>query len=300
MYIGLLALLFASFIGGAVSPILVKFGVKEIPPLTFSALRFILATVIFSVFFFAQKNYYLNRNQIGTLFISSIPFTLNIAFFSVGIQFTTAIISQIFYATSSLVVAVLAYLFLQEKLSRYKFIGLIMALSGTIFLLQKSLSTPTLLTFGTTFGNVLILLAVLSHSIYLVISQKMMRNYTPQTTSFFSFLTTAFILTLVVPIELLIRPLNVENISTTGIYSLLGVALFSSALYFFLVQFGIKRTSAFSASLFHYTAPLLAAIASVPILGERLTESLVLGGLLILFGVFLATTYEQIRKYIRI
>ncbi len=299
MWLGLLALFIASFFGGAITPILVKLGVKEIPPLTFSAMRFFLATIFFTPFFFTQKIDNLNRRNIFTLFLASIPFTLNIAFFSVGIQFTTAVMSQIFYASGSLIVAILAYLFFKDQLNRYKIAGLILALFGVVFLIERSAATQQTLTFGTPLGNILILCAVFSYASYLVISQKMTKMYTPQTTSFFSFVTSAIILAIVSPIELLIRPVTFESVTMIGIYSLLGVALFSSALYFFLVQFGIKRTDAFTASLFHYTAPFFAAIAAAPILGEKSTVSLAFGGFLIILGVFLATTYEQVRKYLK-
>lgn len=298
MFLGLLALLLASFIGGALSPILVKLGTREIPPLLFSALRFLLATAIFLPVYLHQKESPLRKKDIIFLSLASIPFTLNIAFFSIGIQFTTAIMSQIFYAAGSLIVAVLAYFFLKERFTTLKVTGLILALVGTIFLIQRSTLSQESLTFGTPLGNIIVLGAVFSYASYLVISQKMTKIYPSRTTSFFSFLTTAILLTTISPVEHSIRPLVIENITTTGMIALFGLAFFSSALYFFLVQFGIKRTSAFVASLFHYTAPFFAAIIAIPTLGEKPTVSLAVGGFLIIFGVFLATTYEQLKKRI--
>lgn len=296
MFSGLIALLFASFIGGTVSPILVKLGTREIPPLTFSALRFALAIIIFLPIYLNQKNFFLKRKDIISLSLASIPFTLNIAFFSIGIQFTTAIMSQIFYASGSLIVMILAFYFLKERFTLLKIVGLLLALFGTAFLIQKSALTGETSTFGTPLGNILVLCAVFSYASYLVISQKMTKIYSPQTTSFFGFLTTAALLTIASPFELSIRPFTIENITGTSILTLVGLALFSSALYFFLVQFGIKRTSAFAASLFHYTAPFFAAITAIPIFGEQPTPELFIGGLFIIIGVFLATTYEQLKR----
>lgn len=295
MTLGLLALLLASFIGGGVNPVLVKLGVTEIPPVTFSALRFLIATVVFAPFFIAQK-IKLTRRDIFVLCLASIPLAGNIAFFSIGIQYTTTIISQVFYAAGSLVVAILAFLFLKERFSHNKIIGLALATLGAFFLIYKSATTGEVLTFGTLLGNVIILFAVCCYATYIIVSKKVTKTRSFVAMSFFNFLVTGLLLAFILPIELKIRPFVVEDITTTGIIAVFGTAIVSSVIYYFLIQFGIKRAGVFYTSLFHYTGPFFTAVAAIPILGERPTADLVAGGVLIMLGVFVATTYNQLKN----
>lgn len=294
--IGITALLIANFIGGALSPMFVKFGVLEIPPLTFTLLRFILAILFTLPIYIRQKSYTITRHNIKFLLFGSTFFTLNLSLFSIGLQYTTVIMSQILYTLVPVIVGIMAHFILGERLTRNKIIGSGFAFSGVIFLITQSVLTNQTLTFGTLLGNSLMLIGVFSWSVYFIVSKKLTNVHSPITTSFFSFLVTVILLSLFVPFELSIRPLSTASITTTGLGSLFGVALFSSVIMFSLIQLGIKRTSAFTASLFSYTGPFFAGIVSIPLFGEKITPLLIIGGLLIIFGVFYATSLEHIKK----
>lgn len=100
----------------------------------------------------------------------------------------------------------------------------------------------------------------------------------------------------VVPFELHIRQLLLHNITIVGIICLSMAVIFSSVIMYFLIQFGIQKTNAFTGSLTLYIAPFFTAFAAIPIFGEKITWELIIGGILILFGVFYATTYRYIKK----
>ncbi|MDO8621594.1 MAG: DMT family transporter [Candidatus Levybacteria bacterium] len=294
---GLLALFVAGFIGGQ-STLLLKIGIKDFPPLLFTCLRFIIATTVLLPFFILQKEK-LKRPDIKQLSLQSIFFAGNVGIFSIASQHTGAIMSQILYTIVPLVVSVLSYFILNEKFTRHKIIGLIIAMGGIIFLIQQSASKMDILSLGTPLGNFLTLLAVLSWAVYMVLSKKLTRVYSPVTTSFVSYAITAFILLILVPIEQSVRPLILSHVTPLGVLSLFTIGIISSALMFFLIQFAIKRTSAFTASFFQYLGPLSAAITAIPFLGEKLTGGLIISGVLVIFGVFYATTYPYAKRGIR-
>ena len=98
MWIGLGALLLANFLGGAINPTFVKLGVNEIPPLTFTALRFIIASILFFPIYLMTKPKHITRADFKALSMYSIFFVLNVGFFSYGIKYTTAIMSQFLYS----------------------------------------------------------------------------------------------------------------------------------------------------------------------------------------------------------
>lgn len=292
MKTGLIALMIAGLLGG-ISPILIKIGVKEIPPLTLTAIRFFLATLIFLPFFLKFKTKNISKRDIKNISFISIFFALNVGIFSIAIQFTTAIVSQILYTLVPIIVVVLSYFVLKEKITKNKMIGLMLAFAGVAFLVQQSIAKEEVLTFGTPLGNFLSIAAVISWSLYMIYSKRLTNKYSPATTTFFSFLVTTILLLLILPIELTIRPLIISNVTFSGISSVLGLAFFSSCLMFFLIQLVIKKTSPFAASLFQYLGPFSAAIFAIPILGEKPTFPLIFAGFLIIFGVFYATNFNK-------
>lgn len=299
MTLGIISLLVANFIGGALSPIFVKLGVKEVPPLTFTAARFILAAIFIFPFYIRQKHSKLGLRESRLIFLNTLFFAANVALFSIAIQFTTVIMSQIIYTFVPILVGVFSILFLNEKISKNKIIGSAVAFLGLVFLISQSISKTETISLGTPLGNALTCIAASSWAAYLVLSKKIHQNYSSITISFTGFISTAVILAFLIPFELSIRPLNLELITLTGIISLFGVALFSSVIMIYLLQTGIKISGAFIAALFGYTAPFFGIISAIPILSEKLTPELIIGGILIIFGVFYATTFSQARKYIK-
>lgn len=296
MWLGLIILFIAQFIGGAISPVFVKLGVREIPPITFTDLRFIIASIVFAPFFFTHSHRHLTRNEIIRISAFSIFFALNVMIFGIAIQFTTAIMSQVLYSTTPLFAAFLAYFILGERLTTTKIIGFFIALLGLAFLLSQSILKDGLQTFGTPLGNILGICAVFSWATYIVLSKKLTNVYSTKITTFFSFIVTAIMLLILVPFELTIRPLNISHITFIGYGSLIVVSLISSTLMFFLMQVGIKKTNATTTSFFQYLAPFFAATTAIPILGEKITPQLIIGGILILTGVFFATTYPLLKN----
>lgn len=294
MWLGILALLAAGFIGGQ-SSFLLKIALHDFPPLFLTEIRFIVAALVFLPFFLKQKSN-ISKKGVRDLFLHSIFFSLNVGILSIAIQYTTAILSQILYTLVPLIVIVLSYKLLKERFTKNKIIGLFIAMLGVGFLIFQSVSKSEILTFGTPLGNLLTLAAVLSWSFYMVISKNLTKKYTPATTSFFSYVTTIVLLFFTLPFENLVRPIIFSNITLVGLGSVLTLGILSSALMFFLIQYSIKKTSPFSASFYQYLGPISAAFTAFPLLGEKPTHGLVIGGVLTMIGVFYATTFPMFRK----
>src|SRR3989338_4608831 len=182
--------------------------------------------------------------------------------------------SQILYTLTPLLVFILAYLLLKEKLTKEKLIGLIIAFIGVSFLLQQSISKVETLSFGEPLGNIILLCAVVSWSFYFISSRSLLKKYSSVTVTFYNALTCAILLIILVPFELMIRPLIVSNITVSGISSVFGIAIFASVIMTYLIQLGIKKTSAFTASLFQYMGPFFVTVTAIPILGEKVTLGL--------------------------
>lgn len=298
MWQGLLLLLIANFIGGALNPLFVKFGISQFPPITFTALRFLIATAVFYPVY-AKKKIKLTKADRKQLFFFSMFFALNGGLYAVGLQYTTILVSQVLYTAVPVLVAVISYFSLKEKFTPYKIIGLIIAFTGIIFMIYESAQKDKAVSFGSVQGNIIILGAIISWSIYLIFSKKLTQKFPPTTTSFYSFFGAAVLFLAISPLEMIFHPLVLGKIDSAGLASLLGVGIISSALMFSLVQFGIQKTSPFTASLLQYLGPVFSALTAVPFAHEKISINLVFGGLSIVTGVFIATTYPYIKSMLQ-
>ncbi|MCL4365918.1 DMT family transporter [Patescibacteria group bacterium] len=295
MAFGIVSLLIANLVGGALTPMFIKLGVREIPPITFTAFRFIIAFLITLPLYLKHPGLKITKKNFKWVLIDSVFFTVNVALFSIGIQYTGVVMSQVLYALVPIIVAFLGHFLLKERITKNNAIGSIIAFSGLLFLISQSFSGQPG-TFGTPLGNLLIMLAVLSWSCYYIVSRKITHTYSQVSISFANFLTSAIILSALIPFELKIRSFSLADISGLGVISLLVVGIFSSVICINLIQIGIKKIGTFITSLFGYIGPLAAAVTAVPFLGEKITFNLILGGLLIIFGVFYATAYSKLQK----
>lgn len=285
---GILSLLVGYFIAGSFSPIFVKLGVKEFPPLIFTFLRFILAFLFILPLYLREKKFNLSYSKLAL--INSFFFAANMALYSIGIQYTSAISGSIIYTLVPLFVGILDF-FAGERPTKSKIIGTVIALSGLLFLIYQSISKSDTLSLGTPLGNLLICLATICWAGYLFISKRVHQEQSSIGISLSNFLFTFLILIPLLPFENSLRLFEPAAITRTGVISVVGAGLFSSALYIFLLQVGIKKLGSFLASVFSYIAPLFTALTAIPILGEKITAATVIGGFLIIFGVFYATTY---------
>ncbi|OGD93717.1 hypothetical protein A2697_01885 [Candidatus Curtissbacteria bacterium RIFCSPHIGHO2_01_FULL_41_44] len=289
----LLVFLLTSLIGGIGSP-LIKFTLDYFPTITFVALRAILAALLILPFV-CKGLFRLKTKQIKYLFYANALFAGNWLFFAMGIQKTTIMMGQIIYLPTALIVAIIAYIFLKEKLTKDQIFGLFITLLGFLMLTYGSVVSQDVLSFGTLAGNLLVVAGLLAWSFYTVVSRKISSIYDPQVITFFNFAVTALIALILIPVDFRNGLPGLSELTTSAIFSLLSVVLFSSILFFFLYQWLIKHTSAFISSLVLYPVTIFASLAGIIFFNETLTLNFIFGGLLVFAGVFIATSHQYIK-----
>jgi len=281
--------LLVGLLGGTVGA-LVKFATFEIPAVLLVSIRLLIALVIFTPIFLKLK-IKIPKNKIKILSVSGLLLSANIILFSIGVQHTSVIMSQLIYVPTSIIVGIFGYLFLKEKISFNQILGLFMTIIGMLILITGSFKTRDIQTFGEPFGNVLIIIALFCWSGYLLLSRKIVKDYSPTASAFANFAVAFSASLLLLPIEYANNNYSQLQISTSSYVALLMLGI-ASALFIFLYQYFIKKTSAFVASLITYMNPIVASILGVSFFNETLTPNLIVGSLVVITGVFMATTYN--------
>ena len=289
--IPLIFLLVLLFSGANIA--LIKYAGARISPIDLVFFRSVIAVVAI-VPFVNKKEITRFKNNPKILTLAGLLFAANWILFAYGIQKTSVIMGQLIYVPTALIVAILGYFFLKEKLSAKEIIGLILSLAGISYLIFDSFKTNDILSLGTPLGNFLVVVALFSWASYLVLTRAISKNFVPLTIIFIDFVVSGLIS-------------GIFFISNIGSYSLatfdvklitaiLAVVFVSSIGFFFLNQWLVKHSSAFISSMLLYPTTLSVIIYGVIFFKEKLEASLIIGGVLMVTGVFLSTLDTIKRK----
>src|SRR5207248_1887668 len=90
-------------------------------------------------------------------------------------------------------------------------------------------------------------------------------------------------------IEYVQNPLWITHVTILGFLGFLYITILSSICAYFLLMWGIAKTNVVQANMLQYMEPAIAAALAVPILGERISYSFIIGTCLIVLGVYWGT-----------
>lgn len=293
----IIAIVIASILWGSAG-IVAKILLHYFDPFLITLFRSLIGSLCIVPFFIKQKRY-----PIKQIIIEVVPITLfsslNFVFYYLGMQYTTVNASAVMYAATPLLVMIISALTIHEDITVKKFIGIVIGFIGVIGILILPSFGRGDIGFGTPKGNVLLLVAVSGWASYIVGSRYLttIKKYSPIYITSMSLFISAIVLVVVnlfVPhnsqMGALLRPGIILNFLYLG--------LFVTVVTYVLFQWAIQHLSSTNASLTNYLQPIFAFYFSWIFLGEHITTLFLVGSLLVLFGVFIATS-EKATEYIR-
>ncbi len=301
-YIGLII----GILAASSASIFIRFAQLEAPSLVIAAYRLALATIILAPVALTRRwdeLKSLNRRQIGLMALSGFFLGCHFATWISSLKYTSVPSSAVLVTTSPLWVALLSPIFLKEPLRRMVGVGLIIALTGSVIvggsdacqITANGLNCQNISqAFGgnSMLGNALAFVGAWFAAFYLIIGRKVRGGL--------SLLTYTFVVYGVAAVTLLIM-VAISGESMVG-YS-------PSTMMFFLALAIIPQLIGHSS--FNWALKFLpAALVSIVLLGEPISSSIMafiilkepptvlecLGGILILFGIYLATANQDKKR----
>lgn len=284
---------------GSLGPILGKFALWQFEPLFIVTLRFGLALMILIPLAVFSKNIQIKKQDAFLIMSISLLGAGNFVFFTVGLEFTTAIMTQISYLLTPVLVLALSSIFLKLKPTYKQIIGVLLGILGAGLVLTKTFLDQSGFTgqsLGSFKGNLIILLAVFSWSVYLILSKKASRQYSALILTTATAITTFFLSLVFVIKDSQIHWQALINAGAINILSVIGLALVNSVLMLFLYQWGNKHGTAFAAASVVYFSVLATAVMAIPLFGEKLSFFLLICAGLIFTSVYLTVVQPAYRK----
>ena len=283
----IIALIAANIIWGAASPIF-KYSLENIPPFTLAFIRFFFAGLLFLPFMVGFKLNRLSRKEwvellIGTFF----GITINISFFFFGLKKADSINAPIISSAGPVFLYFLSIIFLHEKAHRKVLSGMLVSLIGVIIIVLSPIFLDgKRIIAGEVEGNIFFIIATLGAVLHPILYKNVMSKINAFQATGISFLFSAFTF-----FPLMLTEFSDWKISSLNMQGWTGIifgVLLSSALAYFLFNYGVAKINAQEIGLFTYIDPVIAVVIAIPLLHEYPNVYFFIGSILVFFGIYIA------------
>jgi drug/metabolite transporter (DMT)-like permease len=275
--------------------------INDVPPIALSFFRWSIGTLILLPFVIKQlkqERHIILQNKQYFLWTSLFGVTIFNTFLYIAAHTTSAINMALIGTCSSPIFSVfLAAIFLRERVTSLRIIGMLVMLAGIIFLLVRG-SWERLTTFHFTTGDLWVLGAAIFFAGYNVLVRKKPQGISPMVFLFTTFFVGSILL---LPFYVWEARQSVP-IEWTGnlILAVLYLGLGTSVIAFLLWNISIARLGAARTALFGNLIPLFSSLEAVLLLNEEVTFFHLVSGLMIVIGLVIANIKNyEIKSIIR-
>jgi drug/metabolite transporter (DMT)-like permease len=261
-----------------------KVCLKYVTPLELMAFRFAIALPVIFVLILLNKSGFDLGTHKRRLFWASIVIAAHFIIQITGIKYTTATNTGWIIALTPLVVAVMATVFLKEKLTRRIIVGIAIATAGILLLISRGRLAD--IKWLSSYGDWLILASAHTWAIYTIMTRDISRTLNPLVVTLFLLIPSAAIS--LVTVGLFSDWSRFASLPAEAIISLLFLGILGTALGHWFWQLGVSRIGASRAGTFLYLEPIATTMVAVPYLHEPLGDFTIIGGLAVLLGVWIS------------
>jgi drug/metabolite transporter (DMT)-like permease len=280
-----LYLLLAVIIWGSDYPF-AKIALQEVSPVSFSAMRTAISTVVLMPFFIKrEKDWSVSvRHFLWLAGLALLGTFFNRVFWSIGLSLTTASNSALLMATSPIFVLIGSSLFLRAEVTFRTGVGILISFVG-VFLVIRGDWKGRVMRSETFQGDLIIIAAAVFWALFTVLAKKLLKEHSSlKVTAYVMFIGTILFLPFF-PNE---KGGGWGEISALAWFSVLYVAILGNCVaYFFWIR-GIQNIGPLRTILYQYLIPVTAILFSIPFLKETVTATQVWGAAVVFGGIFLA------------
>lgn len=277
--------LFVTFLWSS-SYVLIKIGLSDISPLFFATVRYSLAFVVLLLLNVVKSGVKLGLERRVLIYLIAVGmtgYTMGQGLQFVGLSLLPAVSVTFLLNFTPLFVIVLETIFLKVKISKTQLLGIVLALVGAYAYFPIRFSPQEVL------GIAIVLLSGMAWAAYMVLTRSFQKNGKLSSLAFTT-------LTMGVGcLGLVTLTLFFEEFGTIGAQSgaiILWMSLVNTALAFFAWNRALRHLRAYELSILQNTMLAQISVLAYVFLGEEITGRMIVGIILVLFGVSLV----QMRK----
>jgi drug/metabolite transporter (DMT)-like permease len=276
-----------------VNMVAIKILVENFPPIMMQALRIFIAGWVV-VLILLNKHHFrqLSKQEwFYTILVGLFGVVGHHSFLAAGLVHTTASNAALILALVPLTTSILATLFLKDRLTSLRLIGIVFGLTGVAFVILQGNGGLGRISIG----DFYVVGAMITQAFSFILIKKVTTTLDSKQMTAIMFIIGSIMLFV---ISLFIEPHGIEKM-TMGTYGvwviLLASAIVATGLGHMLYNSAIQQIGAGQSAIFINLTPFFALIASAIFLGETITLAQVIGFILIIIGVILGTGYVDHR-----
>jgi len=264
-----------------------KVVLRDVSPATVVWMRFLIGVIILGAAVFSRKQMALPNYKDLAYFalLGFIGITFHQWLQSTALQTSQAGTTAWIVATTPIYIALLGWLFLKERLGWLRVAGIALATLGVLLVVTKGyLASLVQGSFGAP-GDILILLSALNWAVFSVISRHALKNHPAARMMFFVMLFGWLFSSILFFSGPGLR--QVRQLTLNGWLGIGFLGIFCSGLAYIFWYDGLQVIPASQVGVFLYLEPLVTVVVAAIVLGEPLLLATLLGGAIILSGVWL-------------
>lgn len=215
---------------------------------------------------------------------------LNMTMFFKGLSLSTPINSSVVITIAPVLLLVLSAIFLKERITWLKGVGIAIGLAGALTLILFGAKTqpnaPNI-----PLGNMLFIINAISYSVYLILVKPLVAKYNSITLMKFFFL---FAVLMNIPIGWHeFSQVDWTHLTFDSTWKLIFVVIGTTVLTYLFNIYALKQLSPSVIGVFMYLQPLIAAVFAVLMGADTITTIKITAAALIFLGVFLTTRKKK-------
>lgn len=259
-----------------------------IGPFGFIMLRLVGASVLFwTISLFVPKETIEPKDYLRIAGAAFLGMCINMLMFFKGLQLSTPINSGVIVTLTPIIILILSSIFLKEKLTLFKFLGIVLGFTGAIILILYGNTTQVLNAPNIPLGNTMLLINATSFGAYLVMVKPLTRKYSTITLMKWMFLIGIFYTFPVTYSEF--SEVSWTTLPFEAIWRMGFVVVGTTFMTYMLNVYALKTLPPTAIGAFTYLQPLITILYAVITGNDILDGVKILACLLVFVGVYLVS-----------
>ena len=278
-----------------------KVALREIHPFTLLTLRFGIGGFLLLLVQLQRDRRFLktfsSKDWASIIFLAIVGISGHTLLQAYGLLYTSAINTGWIIAVMPIFITITARLFLGEGITARKAIGILVGLFGVFLVISKGVFSLSLFRVGSTFGDLLVLISALTWTAFTVGGRGFLSRFSPlQAMS--AIMVVGCLITF--PFTWVKWEWNILfHLSLSGWTAILFLGVFCSGLAYLFWYSALEKKDSSIVGMYLYLEPLVTLTGAYFFLNEKIRWITLLGGGMILVGVYLATRRSSPQRALR-
>lgn len=259
-----------------------------VTPMGYMASRSFFAAIIFwLIACFLPKEHVERKDLMVILFGGLLGFVISQSLTAWALDFTTPVYFSLIAALTPVGVMLMAALFIGEKITWIKVLGVILGIVGALLMLVKGWQAGA--GKNDVLGIFLAILSVLTWAIYLIVTRKVSQKYSSVTQMKWVFLISAVVTVPIAMPEFGAQALYSSAVNWEGIAEMAFLVLGATVLGYFLIPVAMKTLHATTVSIYTNLQPIVASMVAIFVGQDFLSWDKIVAAALVLLSAYIVT-----------